>query len=47
LAFVGDVHGAWAREDELALDFLKADMAIFVGDIGEENVELVSKVCTT
>lgn len=44
LAVVGDVHGQWSERDEAALRWLGADMALFVGDFGEEVVELVGRV---
>ena len=44
LAIVGDVHGQWEDDDDIALRSLGADLAMFVGDFGEEDVELVCRV---
>lgn len=45
VAVIGDVHGQWRREiDEAALQFLNIDMALFVGDFGEEDVSLVQTI---
>ena len=42
IACVGDVHGLWNRESEEALSWLQPDLSLFVGDFGEEDVELVA-----
>ena len=44
LAVVGDVHGKWHAADVVALQHLEADCALFVGDIGEEDLELVGAI---
>ena len=44
IACVGDVHGLWNRESEEALSWLQPDLSLFVGDFGEEDVELVAEV---
>eukprot|EP00967_Tisochrysis_lutea_P009701 scaffold11334_cov17-Tisochrysis_lutea.AAC.2 len=49
LAVVGDVHGLWVRTankdaDEAALGCLNPNTVIFLGDFGEEDVELVQEV---
>lgn len=44
LAVVGDVHSQWGADDETALAWLGADVAIFVGDFGEENVPLIQRI---
>lgn len=42
LALIGDIHGLWQEGiDDVALSWLGADLAVFVGDYGEEDVELV------
>jgi hypothetical protein len=41
---VGDVHEAWDERDEAALRSLEGDMVVFVGDFGNEAVQLVSQV---
>lgn len=43
LALVGDVHGLWEEGvDDVALNCLNADLVVFVGDYGEEDLELVA-----
>jgi uncharacterized protein (TIGR04168 family) len=42
IAVVGDVHGLWDPDSEAALLALRADVAVFLGDFGEEDVDLVS-----
>jgi len=44
IAFVGDVHDRWAEDDEDALRTLQADLTVFVGDIGNEAVDLVREI---
>ncbi len=44
IAVVGDVHGQWDERDESALISLGVDLALFVGDFGNEAVELVEQV---
>jgi uncharacterized protein (TIGR04168 family) len=44
IAIVGDVHGQWDERDESALISLGVDLALFVGDFGNEAVELVEQV---
>ncbi|XP_074570754.1 uncharacterized protein LOC141827417 isoform X3 [Curcuma longa] len=45
IAVVGDVHDQWDLEqDSRALDFLQADLVLFTGDFGNENVELVRSI---
>ena len=44
LVLVGDVHYNWCDEDALALKHLEPDIAMFVGDFGEEAVKLVSNI---
>ncbi|GAX82597.1 hypothetical protein CEUSTIGMA_g10023.t1 [Chlamydomonas eustigma] len=44
LIVVGDVHDAWDERDEAALHSLQGDMVLFVGDFGNEAVQLVSQV---
>lgn len=46
LAIVGDVHDMYGPEDEAALSCLEADAALFVGDFGEENIEIVHRIAT-
>jgi len=44
LLVVGDVHNQWGREDERAIDFLNPDIVVFVGDIGNEDVDLIKQI---
>lgn len=44
IAVIGDVHGAWDAEDELALRHLGVDLVLFVGDFGNEAVEVVRAI---
>ncbi len=45
LALIGDIHGHWEEhEDAAALAWLGADLAIFLGDVGEEDVHLVRQI---
>lgn len=44
IVFVGDVHNHWVNEDEGALRALHPHLTVFVGDIGDEAVELVRKI---
>ena len=46
IAVVGDVHDRWEREDELALKHLGIDLVLFVGDFGNESVEVVRQVAS-
>lgn len=46
IAVVGDVHDRWETEDELALKHLGIDLVLFVGDFGNESVEIVRKVAS-
>lgn len=44
IAVVGDVHDLWDQEDELALQHLGVDLVLFVGDFGNESVEIVRQI---
>ncbi len=44
IAIVGDVHEQWDKADEIALDRLGVDLVLFVGDFGNEVVELVDRI---
>lgn len=47
LAVVGDVHGQWCSvRDAAALEVLQPDVTLFVGDIGNENVALVTDIAS-
>jgi uncharacterized protein (TIGR04168 family) len=44
IAVIGDVHDLWDAEDEVALKFLGVDLVLFVGDFGNESVEVVRSI---
>ncbi|PZU92078.1 MAG: TIGR04168 family protein [Pseudanabaena sp.] len=45
IAIVGDVHDLWQPiEDRLALKALDVDLVLFVGDFGNESVEVVQAI---
>ena len=46
LVLVGDVHHQWEAQDAVALKHLQPDIALFVGDFGEEVVQLVQSIKT-
>jgi uncharacterized protein (TIGR04168 family) len=46
IAVVGDVHDQWEAEDGLALKHLGVDLALFVGDFGNESVEVVRAIAS-
>ncbi|MGF1539240.1 MAG: TIGR04168 family protein [Pleurocapsa sp.] len=44
IAVVGDIHDLWNSEDETALKDLDVDLVLFVGDFGNEAVEVVRQI---
>ena len=44
IAVVGDVHDQWEPEDAQALKELKVDLVLFVGDFGNEAVDIVRAI---
>lgn len=46
IAVIGDIHDAWDEEDPKALAQLGVDLVLFVGDFGNEAVEVVRAVST-
>jgi uncharacterized protein (TIGR04168 family) len=44
IAVIGDVHDQWEEADGLALQQLGIDLALFVGDFGNESVEVVRAI---
>ncbi|MFM7426182.1 MAG: TIGR04168 family protein [Elainella sp.] len=44
IAVVGDVHDQWDEGDERALRHLGVDLVLFVGDFGNESVEIVRAI---
>lgn len=46
IAIIGDVHEQWEEADNLALKYLGVDLALFVGDFGNESIEIVSLIAS-
>ena len=46
IAVIGDIHDQWEEEDGLALKFLRVDLVLFVGDFGNESVEIVRLIAS-
>ncbi|MBF2036855.1 MAG: TIGR04168 family protein [Leptolyngbyaceae cyanobacterium T60_A2020_046] len=44
IAVVGDVHDQWDEGDAIALAHLNIDLVLFVGDFGNEAVEIVAHI---
>lgn len=44
IAVVGDIHDLWEAEDGIALKQLGVDLVLFVGDFGNESVEVVRQI---
>jgi uncharacterized protein (TIGR04168 family) len=44
IAVVGDVHDLWEAEDAIALQQLGVDLVLFVGDFGNETVDVVQRI---
>ncbi len=44
IAVIGDVHDLWNEYDTEALEFLGIDLVLFVGDIGNESIPLVTTI---
>ncbi|WP_234996804.1 TIGR04168 family protein [Planktothrix sp. PCC 11201] len=44
IAVVGDVHDQWEQADTLALKSLAVDLVLFVGDFGNEAVDVVKTI---
>ncbi len=44
LTVVGDVHRWWRAADAIHLERTRPDLSLFVGDLGDEDVEMVGKV---
>mmetsp|Transcript_10570 Transcript_10570/g.28140 ORF Transcript_10570/g.28140 Transcript_10570/m.28140 type:complete len:388 (+) Transcript_10570:240-1403(+) len=45
LVCVGDVHGQWTEDDARCLAQLCPDAVLFVGDFGNEAVDVVRQIC--
>jgi uncharacterized protein (TIGR04168 family) len=46
IAVVGDIHDQWETEDGEALKHLGVDLVLFVGDFGNESVEVVRAIAS-
>ncbi len=46
IAVIGDIHDQWEEADNLALEALTVDLALFVGDFGNESVEVVRRIAS-
>ncbi|HAJ59114.1 MAG TPA: TIGR04168 family protein [Cyanobacteria bacterium UBA8543] len=46
IAVVGDIHDLWEDEDAIALHQLGVDLVLFVGDFGNESVDVVRKIAS-
>lgn len=46
IAVVGDVHDLWEDEDAIALHQLGVDLVLFVGDFGNESVDVVRRIAS-
>ncbi len=46
IAVVGDIHDLWEEEDAIALKELGVDLVLFVGDFGNESVEVVRMIAS-
>ena len=46
IAVVGDVHDGWDGQDNLALKYLGIDLVLFLGDFGNESIDIVSHIAS-
>ncbi|MEW6498139.1 MAG: TIGR04168 family protein [Cyanobacteriota bacterium] len=46
IAVVGDIHDQWEAEDAIAIHELGIDLVVFVGDFGNESVEVVRMIAS-
>ncbi len=44
IAIAGDIHDRWETADEVALQVLGVDLVLFVGDFGNESVQVVREI---
>ena len=44
IAIIGDVHDQWSSADAKALETLEVDLALFVGDFGNEAIAIVRQI---
>ena len=41
---IGDIHRCWREVDSVYLERSQPDLALFVGDLGDEDVDMVSRI---
>ncbi|WP_017294377.1 TIGR04168 family protein [Geminocystis herdmanii] len=46
IAVIGDIHENWNKYDSFALEFLEVDLALFVGDFGNESLKVVGDIAS-
>ena len=46
IAVIGDIHDRWEIEDNLAIQHLGVNLALFVGDFGNESLEIVERIAS-
>ena len=46
LVAIGDIHRCWREVDSAYLERTQPDLAMFVGDLGDEDVEMVTKIAS-
>jgi len=46
IAVVGDIHDQWEVEDAIALHHLGVSLVLFVGDFGNESVDVVDRIAS-
>ncbi|MBW4632306.1 MAG: TIGR04168 family protein [Iphinoe sp. HA4291-MV1] len=46
IAVVGDIHDQWEEDDGIALKHLGVDLVLFVGDFGNESVNMVRAIAS-
>ncbi len=46
IAVIGDVHDQWEEADAIALEALGIDLALFVGDFGNEAISVVAAIAS-
>src|SRR5690606_17990013 len=44
LVAIGDIHRCWREVDAVYLERSQPDLAMFVGDLGDEDVEMVRRI---
>ncbi len=44
IVFIGDVHGSWTETDSRFLEDGDQDLAVFLGDLGDEDVGIVQRI---